>query len=128
MAYTSDQSGRREVYVRPFPPGQGQWTISVSGGEQPIWKGDGKELYFVGGDGKMMAVPILKASAGPKPDFQAGTPVALFDGHVAPSPNNNLYMYDVTADGKRFLIDSQGGGAGAAQPLNVVVNWNGAAK
>ena len=63
MAYTSDQSGQREVYVRPFPPADGQWTISVAGGEQPRWRGDGKELFYVAADGKMMAVPI-KASAG----------------------------------------------------------------
>jgi Tol biopolymer transport system component len=78
MAYTSDQSGRREVYVRPFPRAEGEWTISVAGGEQPRWRGDGKELFFVAEDGKMMAVPV-KASAGPKPRFEAGRPVALFE-------------------------------------------------
>ena len=71
MAFTSDRSGRREVYVRPFPPGEGEWTISIAGGEQPRWRGDGKELFFEAADGKMMAVPV-KAVAGAKPSFEAG--------------------------------------------------------
>ena len=71
MAFTSDRSGRREVYVRPFPPGEGEWTISIAGGEQPRWSGDGKELFFEAADGKMMAVPV-KAVAGAKPSFEAG--------------------------------------------------------
>ena len=68
MAFTSDRSGRREVYVRPFPPGEGEWTISLAGGEQPRWRGDGKELFFEAADGKMMAVPV-KAAAGTRPSF-----------------------------------------------------------
>ena len=50
MAYTSDESGQREVYVRPFPVSDGKWRISTAGGEQPRWRGDGKELFFVGAD------------------------------------------------------------------------------
>jgi Tol biopolymer transport system component len=128
MAYTSDQSGRNEVYVRPFPRTEGQWTISTAGGEQPRWRGDGKELFFVAADGKLMAVPV-KATAGSKPAFEAGAPVALFDAQIAPTPNNNVFNYDVTADGKRFLITTAGGsGAASSPPLNVVVNWNAALK
>ncbi|MEO8096361.1 MAG: hypothetical protein ABI811_01575 [Acidobacteriota bacterium] len=56
MAFTSDRSGRREVYVRPFPPSEGEYTISIAGGEQPRWRSDGKELFFIGADGRMMAV------------------------------------------------------------------------
>jgi Tol biopolymer transport system component len=55
MAYTSDESGQREVYVRPFPSGDGQWKVSTAGGEQPRWRADGRELYFVRADGAMMA-------------------------------------------------------------------------
>ena len=129
MAYTSDQSGRREVYVRPFPPAEGQWTISAAGGEMPRWRGDGKELYFRAADGKLMAVPVTRAVAGPKPAFEAGTPVALFDAHIQPTLLNNATNYDVTADGKRFLITARvGGDTASAPPLNVVVNWNAAAK
>ena len=129
MAYTSDQSGRREVYVRPFPPAEGQWTISAAGGEMPRWRGDGKELYFRAADGKLMAVPVTRAVAGPKPAFEAGTPVALFDAHIQPTLLNNATNYDVTADGKRFLITARvGGDTASAPPLTVVVNWNAAAK
>ena len=124
MAYTSDQSGRREVYVRPFPPGEGQWPISVAGGQSPRWRGDGKELFFEAADGKMMAVPV-KAGAGPKPAFEAGKPVALFDAHLAHDANDAFFQYDVTADGKRFLITTTAGAGGpASPPLTAVVNWN----
>ncbi|HUJ50764.1 MAG TPA: protein kinase [Bryobacteraceae bacterium] len=124
MAYTSDQSGRREVYVRPFPRAEGQTMVSVAGGEQPRWRGDGRELFYVAADGKMVAVPV-NASAGPKPSFDAGAPVALFDSHMAPTVTNNIVNYDVTADGKRFLIDTPAGpGSASQQMLNVVVNWN----
>jgi Tol biopolymer transport system component len=131
MAFTSDQSGKREVYVRPFrfpeAVGDGEWTISLAGGEMPRWSGDGKELFFVAADGKMMAVAV-KAVAGPKPSFEAGAPVPLFDAHMAHSGVDVNFEYDVTADGKRFLINTiagPGGGAGAASapPLTVVTNW-----
>jgi Tol biopolymer transport system component len=58
MAYTSDKTGQREVYVTAFPTGEGETRISIAGGEQPRWRGDGKELFFVGEDGKMMAVAV----------------------------------------------------------------------
>ena len=124
MAYTSDQSGRREVYVRPYPTAEGKWTISVAGGQAPRWRGDGRELFFEAADGKMMAVPV-KASGGPKPTFEAGTPVALFDAHMVHPPIDANFEYDVTADGKRFLINTVAGPmAPSSPPLIVVVNWN----
>ena len=122
MAFTSDRSGRREVYVRPFPPSEGEWTISIAGGEQPRWRGDGKELFFEAADGKMMVVPV-KAVAGAKPSFEAGTPVALFDAHMVHGAFYNLIEYDVTTDGKRFLINTTGGSGAASPPLTVVTNW-----
>jgi Tol biopolymer transport system component len=127
MAYTSDQSGQREVYVRPFPPAEGQWTISVAGGQSPRWRGDGKELFFEAADGKMMAVPV-KGSGGPKPAFEADTPVALFDGHMVHNANDTTFEYDVTADGKRFLINTTGRTSANSSPLTVVVNWNAESK
>jgi len=127
MAFTSDRSGQREVYVRPFPPSDGEWTISIAGGQAPRWRGDGKELYFEAADGKMMAVPV-KAVAGPKPSFEAGTPAALFDAHMATNVNSGLFEYDVTADGKRFLICTTIGSGAASPPLTVVTNWSAGAK
>ena len=126
MAFTSDQSGRPEVYVRPFPRGDGEWTISTAGGRQPRWRGDGRELFFEAANGKMMAVPIT-AGFGAKPSFEPGAPAALFDAHIVPA--GNRFQYDVTADGKRFLIDTlSGGGVTSAPPLTVVTNWLAAAK
>ena len=102
MAFTSDRSGRREVYVRPFPPGAGEWTISITGGQAARWSGDGKELFFEAADGKMMAVPVKKTVAGARPVFEAGTPLAMFNAHIARDAQDRYFEYDVTKDGKRF--------------------------
>jgi len=72
--------------------------------------------------GKMMEVPV-KATAGTRPSFEAGIPVALFDAHMAPSMNRNDCQYDVTADATRFLIDTTNASDGRAS-LTVVTNWN----
>ena len=122
MAYVSDESGQREVYVRPFPASDGIWRISTTGAEEPRWRGDGKELFFAGADGKMTAVTV-KAVAGPKPSFETGAPVPLFEARIAAaSPNVAPFQYDVTADGKRFLVDTYSISA-SGLPLTVVVNW-----
>jgi hypothetical protein len=123
MAYTSDASGQPEVYVQPFPDGERQTKISIAGGEQPRWSGDGKELFFVGADGKMMAVAV-KAIAGPRPSLAAGVPEVLFEVKLARAPYNPLFEYDVTADGKRFLLDTVASGFMSAPPLTVEVNWD----
>jgi Tol biopolymer transport system component len=121
MAFTSDKSGRRDVYVRPFPSGEGEWIISVAGGRAPRWRGDGNELFFVAEDGSMTAVPV-KRIIGAKPSFEAGTPVKLFDANLAHAGLDTAFEYDVTFDGNRFLIDTGPRGAPAAQ-LTAVVNW-----
>jgi len=123
MAYTSDESGLREVYVRPFPSGDGKWKISTAGGEQSRWRGDGKELFYTAADGKMTAVQV-KTAPGSKSSFDWGVPVPLFDSHIVPagSIGGVSSQYDVTADGKRFLVVTSGAGA-SSPPLTVVVNW-----
>lgn len=124
MAFTSDRSGRREVYVRPFPPGDGEWTISIAGGQAPRWRGDGRELFFEAADGKIMAVPVTRAVPGAHAVFEPGTPLALFDAHLAHETQARYFEYDVTADGKRFLLNTAGGaGALSAPSLTVVTNW-----
>src|SRR5262249_25601161 len=115
MAYTSDESGQSEVYVRPFPAGEGQWRISVAGGEQPRWRGDGKELFFLAANGKMMAVAVRAVSES-KSIFEPEAARALFDAHLAPGGQE----YDVGADGNRFLLNS----VAFAPLLNVVLNWD----
>ena len=121
MAYTTDESGQREVYVRPFPASDGKWRISTAGGEQPRWRGDGKELFFVGADGTMTAVAV-KAATGPTSSFEAGTPVPLFETHIGEGSGNVAFQYDVTADGKRFAVATCP--PATAPSLTVVVNWN----
>ena len=139
MAFTSDRSGHREVYVRQFPSGDNKWPISIAGGQAPRWKGDGKELYYQADDGEMMAVAIQKSSPGAKPSFESAVPVALFDTRmvsgVSVTPSQNLantsvqFEYAVTADGKRFLINTISVAATAsAQSLTVVTNWLAALK
>lgn len=124
MAFTGRQSGQREVYVRPFPSGDGEWIISVSGGHAARWRADGKELFFVDMAGKIMAVPV-KTVSGPKPVFEAGTPAVLFETNMALTSENHrpLYQYDVTADGKRFLVVEGDGNNRAGAPYIVVTNW-----
>jgi hypothetical protein len=119
VAYDSNESGKAEVYVQPFPPGQGRtgkWLISTDGGLQPRWRGDGKELYYLSNDRRMMVVDVKAASA-----FEAGTPRSLFS---TPPMNTNavLGQYDVTRDGKRFLLIAPSLSA-ASIPATVVLNW-----
>jgi eukaryotic-like serine/threonine-protein kinase len=118
VAYASDESGRFEVYVRPFPVASGQTPISIAGGMQPEWRRDGKELFYIAADGRLTAVPVTTDGA----TFSAGTPHALFDVEV-PEPNPPYPTnYVVTADGQRFLVNSV-----VDQPtrpaLTVILNW-----
>ena len=123
MAYVSDESGDRQVYVRQFPSAEGVWRISTRGGDQPRWRGDGKELFYVAADGKMMAVPI-KTGSGPKAPLEPGAPVPLFDSHIsAIGAASLLFQYDVTSNGKRFLISTVNGKQ-ASSPFTVLVNWS----
>lgn len=116
LAYGSNESKQSEIYVRPFPAvDSARWTISVSGGAEPMWSRSGRELFFRTQAGDMMAVTV---SAGDV--FQAGTPVKLF---AAPHflSDDRHHAYDVGLDGNHFLMirNSQKN----AQILGVVVNW-----
>jgi serine/threonine-protein kinase len=126
MAFISDESGQREVYVRPFPDGDSQFKVSLAGGEQPRWCCDGKELFFYAA-GKMMAVTV-RAAAGPKPSLELGAPQPLFETRLASSPLIGGFEYDVTPDGKRFVIASPVAKTTSVPPLTVVVNWSTPAK
>ena len=113
VAYTSDESGRHEVYVRPFPDGDGQWRVSTAGGNFPRWRGDGREIYYLAADNTLMAVPVAGTPAG----FNAGSPESLFNANLPPVPG---YPYAVTGDGRRFLVNAE---VGAPTSVIVVVNW-----
>jgi serine/threonine protein kinase len=119
IAYSARESSREEVYITSFPSGKGRWQISSEGGTFPVWRGDGKELYFVGDDGQLRAVEI-KASAG---EISVGHSQVLF-----PLRNVNALFapFDVTADGQRFLVgmplNTQ------SEPLLLVSDWTAALK
>jgi Tol biopolymer transport system component/predicted Ser/Thr protein kinase len=113
LAYGSDETGRNEVYVQTFPNPGGKWQISSNGGSRPVWSRDGRELYFIDRERRMMAVDI-----GAGPMFQAGVPKVLFATHLALGPGTN---FDVSREG-RFLIPNQVEGP-EATPITVVINW-----
>jgi Tol biopolymer transport system component len=119
IAYTSDESGSDEIYIREFSSGSAQgsgdiedkWLISKRGGTDPRWRGDGKELFYMASDGKLMSVDISA-----KPIFKAGSPRPLFQ--LPPG----VLGFEVTADGRRFLIDTPVA-LNAPAPFTVVLNW-----
>ncbi len=116
IAYTSDDQGRDEVYVQTFPASGGKWQVSTSGGQQPWWRSDGRELYYLSADGKLMAVEVK-----PGGSFEAGAPRALFD--LAPvRAIGGSSSYAVTAAGDRFLFVTTREEAVSLQ-FTVVVNW-----
>ncbi len=118
VAYASNETGKWEIYVTSFPEPRGKWQVSVSGGEQPRWRSDGKELFYLSSDSKMMAVPVTTGA-----NFEARTPVALFQATPRqPIPIFDLFVYDVSRDGQRFLINTQVKQA-ETQPMSVVLNW-----
>src|SRR5262245_21573823 len=117
IAYTSDESGRIEVYVQTFPTSGGKWLISTNGGAQPRWRRDGKEIFYLAPDKKVMAVDVkLEGST-----FEAGVPKVLFQTHVISYPNPRN-VYDASADGQRFLIITTPEEV-TTTPITVVANW-----
>jgi Tol biopolymer transport system component/predicted Ser/Thr protein kinase len=118
MAYTSNENGRWEIYVTSFPDLQGKWQVSNNGGTQPRWRRDGKELFYLAPDGKMMASPVTTGTR-----FDAGTPLPLFQANAREQvAGSELVMYDVTRDGQRFLINTQMETT-HSQSMMVVLNW-----
>ena len=117
LAYVSDESGRNEIYVQPYPGPGGKWQISTEGGTEPVWNPNGRELFYRSGD-KMMAVDIAT-----QPGFTVGNPRMFFEGPYLPTPST-FPNYDVTPDGQRFLMlkPSEQEQAAPTQ-INVVLNW-----
>jgi len=117
LAYVSNESGREEIYLTPFPGPGGKRQISTEGGTEPLWSRDGRELFYRSGE-KTMAVAIST-----EPELTAGKPTLLFEGlyetgmGLGPNPGSN---YDVAPDGRFVVIRDQG--SGLAQ-INVVLNW-----
>ncbi len=140
IAYASDESGREEIYVRPFVAGtkgasgssepalgEGKWQVSKDGaatitpitsGSRPVWRADGKEIIFSGPNGSPMGVDVNGTGAA----FQAGVPKQLF---ATPA---TIGTWDVTADGKRFLMGVPPGGQNTDEPITVILNWQASLK
>lgn len=119
VAYTSNESGKSEVYVQTFPAGGGKWQVSTGGGSSPQWRGDGKELYYLSANGRMIAVEVKGGAT-----FEVGLPKVLFELAAAQVQRNT---FTVTADGQRFLFPRQLR-ENVTVPFSVVVNWTAEAK
>jgi serine/threonine protein kinase/Tol biopolymer transport system component len=122
VAYQSDESGRDEIAVVPFPGPGGKWQISTAGGQQPRWGPDGREIFFLEGNQKLMAAAVDGSGAA----LQLGQVRMLFEARFR-TENYLGYgegsVYDVSPDGRRFLINVVGSGERAQTPITVVTNW-----
>jgi len=120
IAYTSDETGRDEVYVRNFPAGDRKWLVSTAGGWLPHWRPDGKKLFYLTLDGTLTAVDVKEGRM-----FESGSPQPLFHTGIPPwegPPEVPTSDYAVSKDGQRFLINGTVE-AGTASPITVVIQW-----
>jgi hypothetical protein len=118
VAYASDESGRYEIYVQAFPLSGAKFQVSTAGGAEPHWRKDGAELFYSAADRYLMAAPVKSGAT-----FEAGTPKPLFRIPVAQNSNySTAYTYDVSNDGRHFLMAVPVGGEKPA-PITLVLNW-----
>ena len=115
LAYASDESGRFEVYVTSFPKPGRKWQVSAEGGSQPRWRGDGRELYFLTPTAKILVAEVDTTGSA----FKVGEVEELFDAPRMPLSGSD---YDVTSDGRRFLMNTVGDSA--FDPITLVLNWS----
>jgi Tol biopolymer transport system component len=113
VAYVSNESGREEVFVVPYPGPGGRWQISTAGGRAPVWTRGGREIVYQAPGDEIMAVEVRTA-----PTFQAGIPRVLFQTTLRPPPGA---QFDVTPDGERFLVNRRPGDQ--SDPMTLVQNW-----
>jgi eukaryotic-like serine/threonine-protein kinase len=118
VAYQTNESGRSEIVVQPFPEPSGKWQVSTSGGTAPRWRADGKELYFIAPDSKLMAVSATTSGS----TFEAGIPVTLFQTRIVASGVIGKHEYAVSRDG-RFLIN-QMVEESVNSPITLILNWS----
>jgi Tol biopolymer transport system component len=114
VAYSSNESDKFEVYVETVPRSERKWLVSTNGGYEPRWRADGREIYYLSEDRKLMAVPV---SAGPT----FGVPTPLFQTRVAAVVASQRTHYVPSRDGRRFLVNVASDTE--ASPITVVVNW-----
>jgi serine/threonine-protein kinase len=115
LAYVSDESGRYEVYVRPYPEGRGRWLVSAGGGTEPLWSPNERKIFYRH-EGKMMVAPIQT-----EPEFRPGSPYVLFEKTLKSGIYGTL-SYDISPDGQRFLMIERNSEVTRNQ-LNVVLDW-----
>ena len=115
VAYTSNESGRFQVYVQTFPLSDRKWQVSTDGGYEPRWRGDGREIYYLSEDRKLMAVAV-----GAGPSF--AVPKTLFQTRVPEGVTSRRTHYVPSRDGQRFLVNTQSSDA-SPNPITVVLNW-----
>ena len=113
IAYTSTENGNYEVYVAPFPKGEGKWQVSNGNATAPAWRRDSKELYYLTIGGDLYATEIGETGN----ELQIGTPKLLFRADIAPMGS----LYDVAQDGQSFVIEVTA--QGSQTPLNFVTDW-----
>jgi Tol biopolymer transport system component len=117
IAYASDESGAYQIYVQSFPTSGGKWQVSTNGGFFPAWRRDGKELFYVSPEKKMMAVEVKGEGA----TFEPALPKVLFDMRIRTFIDPQA-RFAVTADGQKFLVNNTIGETTSA-PIAVVLNW-----
>ena len=120
IAYASDRSGRFEIEVTSFPEPGRRYPVSVQGGGYPRWRADGREVYFLSANSRLMAASF---AAGTPPAI--GTPAPLFEVRLIPSPDRGIfttYEYDAHADGSRFLINRMV--SLPDESMTIIVDWN----
>lgn len=119
VAYQSNESGRFEIYLQSFPVPSGKTLISVGGGVQARWGGDGRELFYISLDNRLMTVPL---DLGSDRTVRAGSPVELFAPDLADGPVLlvETTQYVVADDGQRFLMNSSDVPSG---PITILLNW-----
>jgi eukaryotic-like serine/threonine-protein kinase len=125
IVYTSDESGTEQIYVRRFtggPAADAKWQISSSGGKYPYWRGDGNDIVYLAPDGKLTSVAIRFTSD----SLEVGASRALFNAALPSSPFSR-YPYDISSDGKRFLVLNAARGH-APGTLTLLLNWTGLLK
>jgi serine/threonine protein kinase len=125
IVYQSNEPGQSEIYVQPFPGPGGKFQISSNGGAQPRWNKNGKEIFYVSLDSKMMATPVKLSSDGQA--LEPGRPAVLFPVRIAGGPllgllGPNKQQYAVSSDGQRFLVNLAVD-EGAASPITLIYNW-----
>jgi hypothetical protein len=122
IAYTSDESGRNEIYVRSFPENSAKFPVSNRGGNLPRWRRDGKELFYRASDGHLTVVSVRATGQG----LEFGPPLALINT-IEPA-GVSTYPYDISPDGQRILALVPAAAEAGASPLTVIVNWQAALK